>query len=74
VAASHPRFTAPAWYTHPAITCPRCDGHHIAPLEGSRSNPYLWHECDECQHLWALPRDWAAHGSLRYAGGIEKRH
>jgi hypothetical protein len=60
VSAIRSRFTAPTLYTRPKVACPRCDGRRLVVLDASRANPYLWHECSDCQHLWALPRGWEA--------------
>jgi len=53
-------FPAPTLYIRPTVACPRCDGRQVLQLEGTHSNPYHWHECEDCKHLWALPRGWAA--------------
>ena len=63
-------FPVPTLFTRPTVACPRCDGLHVMHLEGTHSNPYLWHECDDCKHLWALPRGWAANESSAHDCGV----
>ena len=51
----------------PTTSCPRCDGEGIIPLPIAIESQFAWHECHECDYLWAIPHGWTPHAepSLR---------
>jgi hypothetical protein len=37
--------------------CPRCDGEEIRAVPPTCvESELVWHECQDCGHLWALPQ------------------
>ncbi len=49
--------TAPTLLTRPSIACPRCDGRRIDLAVNTQSS-FVWRECEDCHHLWAIPAEW----------------
>jgi len=48
--------TRPGLYVRLRHACPRCDRLHVQGLPPVSVEPqYEWYECEDCQHLWALP-------------------
>jgi hypothetical protein len=55
------RTTAPTLLTRASEACPRCDGRRILGVAVNADNSFAWHECEECQYLWAIPHGWLSH-------------
>ena len=63
--------TAPTLLVHPTTACPRCDGGRILALAVTADSSFAWRECEECRHLWALPRAWTAQADPRPPGRVD---
>ena len=57
----HSHTSSPGPPVYPLASCPRCEGRRIVPLAPNADSSFAWHECEECRHLWALPRGWTPH-------------
>jgi hypothetical protein len=54
-------LAAPSLFETSSGACPRCDGAHVIALAVDLGSAFAWHECQVCQHLWALPQGWTPH-------------
>jgi hypothetical protein len=54
--ALSPISTRPSVVVRWSRGCPRCDGEEIGALPPlCVDSELVWHECQDCGHLWALP-------------------
>jgi hypothetical protein len=53
--------TAATLLINPTTACPRCNGRRVLGLAVNIDSSFAWHECEECRHLWAIPRGWTPH-------------
>ena len=48
--------TRPSVVVRWSRACPRCDGEEMRALPPTCvESELVWHECQDCGHLWALP-------------------
>ena len=49
----------PSLFVRVSRACPRCDSPQVRGLPRvAADSEFDWHECEACEHLWALPRQW----------------
>jgi len=52
---------SPTLLLDPVTACPRCNGPHVLALAERLDSSFAWRECEDCAHLWAIPRGWTPH-------------
>ena len=57
----HSAIRQPALLLHPRSACPRCDRPRVLALAPNIDSVFAWYECEDCGHLWSVPKGWTPH-------------
>ena len=62
-------ITTPTLLANSLSACPRCASAHVVALAIQIDSTFKWHECSDCDYLWALPNGWTPHPEPAWHAG-----